>query len=382
MVITLLHNEYVRCIVAIIRRGNRGAIAQVVTLVVMASVLAIEGSSVLAQAPYRIVNRLSTGRRPLGITAYTPTRGETFVAVANSGDQTVSVYQLGQSATAESYTLVPVSRPPLQPQYSVPSPFAVLSCRGFLITSSAGTTITQVGFQVDLLGTIAGYSFRSHVVGPRPQAAFCEAGSNTALVSTLGDSSLSRVNLETGEVAFRISNVPASRGLHGIAIDSAGNAWVAGTEANVVTEVSLRTQSVLTTISSPSPIGVGVLENLIYVASENDQTIRVIDTNTLQLRQTIPVSGRIEDFVPVISTGEDSVKFYSPSGQPAEIVTGIPGASGVSLATLLAAGVGGVLVASRDSDSLFLLRSLPPPAAFEIRNAASFDAGGRGRLIQ
>jgi uncharacterized protein (TIGR03437 family) len=321
---------------------------------------------------YVAVGRFPTGSRPLGIAQYQASvRGWTYVATANSGDNTVSVLSLSFNPETGFYSLTPANDPPLQASYDVPSPFGVVACDGFLMTSSSGTTISWLKFRYEfLINGITSSGLQTMVVGPQPYSAAC-TDSGLAWVSTLGDSTLSLV--DGAQVLERIPNVPGSRALHGIAIDQNKHAWVAGTDANIVTVVNLTTKQVVVAFPVQHPIAVYLGGGgKVYVASAVGGTLTQIDTNTLQVGWTIAIPSNTEDlFRGTLSYG-NSVGLYDFEGQLIGVVPDIPGALGVSAGSLLAPSTFGIFVTSRDTDAIFLIQR----RVLESRtsNAASFES--------
>lgn len=222
------------------------------------------------------VQRFPTGRSPLGVADMnTSIHGFQYVAVANSGDNTVSLFEVsGFNSATGTFGLGPISNPQVPSLYSVSAPYGVVTCGdaresrailGFLITSSSGNSVTLLRLSLGISNEVVATELRPINVGPQPYSAACYfegAGTSTspkvlkALVSTLGDNTLSLVDLNSGEVTMRIPNVPGSRALHGVVIDGNNNAWVAGTDANVVSVVNSGTGKILASFATGQPIAV------------------------------------------------------------------------------------------------------------------------------
>jgi hypothetical protein len=301
-----------------------------------------------AWGQYFAVGQFPTGSKPLSIAQYNALpRSETFVATANTGDNTLSVFRLSFSPETGRYSL---SAPPapLQASYSVQNPYAVTVCDGFLATSSVGTTISWLPFSVDNLGAPSGGVLKTIAVGPQPYSAACPA-MGRALVSTAGDNALSLVDLTSGSVVWSMANVPASHALHGIALDGNHRAWVAGTDANVVTLVDLATQRVVTSFPVRQTIGIGIGDDgNVYMASGADNTFTKIDVNTLQVGSPVSIPPGAVDFVPSVVSAGNSVTVYGTASQPPSVVPNIPGAAGLSRGSSLAPTNFGIFVASTD----------------------------------
>src|SRR4029077_10583897 len=114
-----------------------------------------------------------------------------------------------------------------------------------------------------------------------------------AVVSTLGDNTLSLVDMNSGVVTMRIPNVPGSRALHGVVVDGNNNAWVAGTDANVVTVVNLGTGKVIASFAVRQPIAVAVGG---YVASGIDNNVTLY-SSTGQVISSFGIAANPQDCV-------------------------------------------------------------------------------------
>ena len=326
-----------------------------------------------AYGQYYVAQRFPTGPSPLGFAVTKATFPDSstgglslqYVAVANSGDDSVSVFQVTFNPSTGLFSLV--SRGVAHVQ----APYGVVACgQAFLVTSSSGNTITGLNSDGTISGTIN--------VGPQPYSAVCQPQNNTVpplvLVSTLGDNALT---VNPGGGSMRIPNVPGSRALHGIDIDGNGNAWVAGTDANVVTVVNLGMGKVLASIPVRQPIAIAG-SSPVYVASGIDNTVTVFNPNTLQIVSTFRIAANPRDCLGSICTSGDSVVDIVIGSQNQAIasftIPDIPGAFALAPVTLLQSQQNSLMVTSRDSNTLVLLRPVPPPPspAFGVSNGASF----------
>ena len=222
-------------------------------------------------------------------------------------------------------------------------------------------------------------------VGPQPYSAACYVeGDGTAtsprvakaVVSTLGDNSISLVDMSSGQITARIPNVPGSRALHGVVIDGNNNAWVAGTDANVVTVVSLGTGRIVASFAVRQPIAIRGGPTAVSVASGIDNTVTVFNPDTLQIVSVFGIAANPRDFDPrfAATSSGNSVVQTRATGL-AVIADNIPGAFGLDGTTLLgfASQTPGLFVTSRDSDAIYMIKNaIPAPHAFDISNGASF----------
>ena len=186
--------------------------------------------------------------------------------------------------------------------------------------------------------------------------------------------------------------MPGSRGLHGITVIR-GVAWVAGTDADVVTLVDLDNWEVVGTFPVRGPTAVRSCVNctpdLVFIASSPDSSIYAVDPHTLQTTRIIRDIPSPQDFIlspfiatigPVIATTGPGNSIASITGETVTLIPGFPGAAGVAgfQGSAAPSGLPGfTLVTSPDSNSLFFLQPPPPiPSEFSISNAASFATIG------
>ncbi len=330
--------------------------------------------------PLRI-EAVPVGLRPLGVditTLGSPQKGDyrIFGAVANSGDDSVSVFELKPDLNDPQNWQETIA--PIRTLQRVPAPFAVVGCGvgQLLVTSPSANSLSLVRVpEGTLVATIT--------VGPQPYSAACYADRDgiKAVVSNLADNSLAVVDLNSLTVVTRIPDVPASRGLHGVSVVDR-LAWVAGTDAHVLTLVELAAPRILARIPVRGPTAVGCcIGRSSFVTSSLDNTVIGIDFQTLQITSIVRNVPSPQDFVrsifgEIASTGPGNSIAKIVSGD-VTIIPGIPGAAG--LAAWTSAGPVGtphqpfLLVTSPDSNSLFFFQYGPrAPTEFGIGNGASF----------
>ena len=214
------------------------------------------------------------------------------------------------------------------------------------------------------------------------------------LVSNVGDSTLTVFDPSTLTVRATIPGVPGSRGFHGIAVSGATGtllAWVAGTDANVVTVVDLVNSRVLTQIPVSRPTTVLASRDfgssaVMYVASEGGNSITGYDRDTFRAVQFQSVLNPQDIIFSLLGnfaiSGQDSLWRFDLNSLPgtAGPVASIPGAVALA-APFFGAGVGKgvccefVFVTSTSTNSVYLIQEAPPPippADFQISNGASF----------
>jgi len=346
-------------------------------------------SSATVYGQYYAVNRFSAGLRPLGVATLQVSfpSGSRYVAAANSGDNTVSLFRLTFDQN-HGFLLLPPSDPsmpasPIPASYQVPMPYGVVPCgAGFLVTSSAGDSVTWLKLTVYLY-TAVGAELRTIRVGPLPYSAACYTEVNSsgsaglkAAVSTFGDNALSVVDLNSGTVTSRVPNVPGSRALRGIAVDGNQVAWVAGTDGNVVTLVNLAAAKVLASLPVLRPIAVHNYGNAVSVASGNTSTVTLFDYRNLQVVSTFGVAANPQDVDLPFSTSGNSV-FQAVSDNSGRIVgstliADLPGALGVSVISTQSTPA--AVATSRDTNAIYAITRVQLPQPFGISNGASFAA--------
>jgi uncharacterized protein (TIGR03437 family) len=331
--------------------------------------------------------------------------GERDVAVANSGDNSVSILRVNNSAP-EGWTPVITVRP-IQKLEGIPSPYAVAPCPAvgppFLVTSPSDNSVRALlGDSRTSTYVVSG----SVQVGREPRAIACFADIRTnkltAAVSNVGDNSLTILDVATFKVTGTIPNVPGSRGFHGIGVFRGANgnvAWVASADANVVTLVDLVSFSVLTQLPVSRPTAVlGIGSSVAVASAGTSQILYYMDAqdylNNLQAKpyQNVPnpqdaVVSPLGFFA--VIGGQDSLwqgitgNLLGGGEISAKTIPGIPGPA--ALATIHVpspapnpvthSGVNGayynvVLVTSTNTNSVFVIQAQPPgPSDFRISSA-------------
>ncbi len=351
--------------------------------------------------PPSAISSVPTGLRPLGmdITYQDAARYLAYVVVANSGENSVSFLRTGAGGGATDGSgyirIFPLLKVP-----GIPSPYAVSSCQfnTVLVSSPTDNSVRVLGpreIGIGILGRLQ--------VGPQPHSIACFEGPGRKVwgaVSNAGDNSLVIFDVDTLTVIARIPNVPASRGFQGIrgirtsaTTTAAGLVVVAGTDANVVTTVSLDTFRVLNQTPIARPTAINQFGS-IYVASAGSNEIfeyNPFDSGLTSRYKNVPnpqdVVGSGLGFFATIG-GQDSLSFWRQSEfeSPRSSIPAIPSAAALAVAdlrycldlfSLNCRRVSAVLVTSTSSNSVFLVQlnepPLPPlPANYQIANAASF----------
>jgi len=327
----------------------------------------------------------ATGSKPTGLaiigsgsSASRP--GPLWLAVANSGENSVSTFTIGGSRS-------PVFLFPWIIFQGIPSPYGAAACNygntghTALITSPADNSVTVISGS---LGKITG----KVTVGPQPRAVACFASTAPPIIPTLtpdpkykgvvsnaGDDTLTIFDVASLAVEARIPGVAAAMGVHGIAPgpsgSPAGQAWVAGSSANVVTLVDLTTYRILARIPVRGPTSV------YYgcVASSQDNAITCYDAS-LQPYKSISVPTPVDfALVPFVASTGTSLIYQGAQGQTT--FPGINSAAGV--AGFFAQDLGAfALVTSPETNRVWLVQSAPAPLVpaaprdFSVVNGASF----------
>jgi uncharacterized protein (TIGR03437 family) len=333
------------------------------------------------------VQTFPVGHQPSGLAVSGPGPGsarQQYLAVANSGDNTVSIFQTQYSTgVGPTATLLQVASP-----YNV-IPCGVVTGTGLLVTSAASTVtlIDPVGAAPLVIN-----------VGPQPYSASCSIG---VFVSTFGDSALSMLNLQSGTVTLRIPNVPGSRSAQGILVtpgslsNTPALVFVAGTDANVVTVVNVALAKAVASIPVPQPVALlssGYNEKTAIAVVCANGSITYVDPSTL----AVVGVGVASQLVPIISVvaGAGSLEvaggsvvdtvFQGSSIQASFVVPGTSGAAQLAIfcdAQVVFPPCPGTFATLPGSDSVAFIVTLTGPSAASVTNAASFDkwapAGGR-----
>ncbi|MBI4463165.1 MAG: hypothetical protein HY647_00540 [Acidobacteria bacterium] len=391
-------------------------------MMIIAAIIAFGMVGAAQSPPPFAISSIPTGLRPLGMDIAFPSGLVTsYVVVANSGDNSVSFLRAGAGGgtTAGSGYIVIV---PELKVAEIPSPYAVATCPRVpdqfnqldpisfrvLVSSPSDNSVHVVGMPpthggITVLGTLQ--------VGPQPHSIACFEGPGRKVwgaVSNVGDNSLTVFDVDTLTVIARIPNMPASRGFHGIrgirtsgVTTAAGRVVVAGTDANVVTTVSLDTFRILNQTPVARPTAITEFGN-IYVASSGSNEIfeyNPFDTGLTSRYKNVPspedVVGSELGFFATIG-GQDSLSFWRQDefDTPRSVIPEIPSPRALAVIALehcldarpsispcaRPERVSAVLVTSTSSNSLFFIQlNHPPlpavPANFPVHNGADFASG-------
>jgi uncharacterized protein (TIGR03437 family) len=310
-----------------------------------------------------------------------------LVAVANSGEDTVSLYNTAGRGTGET------KRIGLRTTiHGIAGPYGVSFCGNrLLVTSPSDNSVSVVQIpDGNILGRVA--------VGSEPRSVNCLTANSPAVVSNVGDSSVSLIDISSLTVIATIPDVPGSRGWRGVAVigprEFPGNlqAWIAGTDANVMTVIDITSPRILTRVSIPAPTSIRVnlssrtaritsaTENALYGLAVDSLGTPGRSSFTFQNAQDFDQSG-LGTFASI--GGSDSVARADRDGVES-VISGIPGATAVAAypnntAVNLFPSEAMVLVTSRDSNSVFLIQLAPPtPRQFTVSNGASFGTSQAG----
>ncbi len=339
-------------------------------------VVALTSSPLVGQAI--AIDSYPTGMKPLGIGGAT---GGTVV-VANSGDDSISIFRLLYDSKTQISSLQFIKT-----VQGIPGPYAVKGCGGpqVLVVSPADNSVRVIQVpEGALVATIH--------VGREPRAVACYAG--FVVVSNVGDSTLTILDQNTFAITATIPGVPGARVLHGIAIYANGYgrivAWVAGTDANLVTLVDLVKGTVITQIPVTRPTivdGLGVACCCCSVANAAG-ALATYDPETLKLLGTYTGPPNPQDLY------SNGLGFFEVLGGQDSLLrlTGDSSTHGTTASTTLipipgAAALSGsyqptsfgiarsdvVLITSTSSNRLYLIQQQPLfTGEFGIGNGASF----------
>jgi uncharacterized protein (TIGR03437 family) len=343
--------------------------------------LASFAARLAAQSPPPVqVTSFATGLRPIGITVTSvpvtsislSTIG--YVVVANSGDDTVSFGLAAPSVVK-----------------GIPSPYGVADCgpsverdvpRGNLLVSSPSDRSVWL---LSVLNLGAASVIGKIQAGAQLYSVACYG---LAVASNPGDNSLMILDRWKLAVVATIPDVPGSRAVHGITVAATPSsyvAWVAGTDANVVTLVSLSSLKVLNRIPVSRPTAV-VRGNsgYIYVASGDAGTITAYDPVTvssvpsLQFAsvpnpQDINISALGNFAISAgASPGQESLWRFDLASKPGMTgrVVDMPGAAALASHS---PGDTSLYATSTTANRAYLIQQASGPYTFGISNAASFD---------
>ena len=360
------------------------------------------------------IKSVPVGAHPLGVAVITPIPimgSHDFAVVANSGDASLSVYSFPASRL-----LVTVP--------GIPDPHAVVQdCAietssltpGALVTSPSDNSVSFVQFDSLTLNP----SITKVTVGKQPVSAACfvvvdSSGrrvSSVVVISNYGDQTVTLIDANSHTVIATVPNIPGSPGLHGIGGVTGTNpvAWIAGTDANLVTLLDIKSGKVLSQISVDHPIAIQRTQVATpsAVLSFDPGTLQpstVLASPGIQLMQSVPagLGGGFSPFpgtVPgtgtfglVNNSGTTSLELFSGSdvfpmpevASPQDMAVEVPVFCTPSSITC-APGGGLLVTTSRDTNSLIIVT--PPPGiggGFSLRSAAGTGGlapGGLGSAL-
>jgi len=323
------------------------------------------------------VDSYATGAKPFGVdivgaAPWANPAGGLSIVVANSGEDSVSIFSVGGARVGLGLRTT---------VRGIPFPYGVAGCNysdtgnTALISSPTDNSVSVVSvWDGKILGKVA--------VGPQPQGVACFPGTTPetipgitvspiykGVVSNVGDDSLVIFDVASLRVEARVPGVPAAKGVHGIDANYIiKRAWVAGTSANVLTVVDLATYQVLARLPVPGPTSVRIFS----VACS--QGIVSFNGSSMEPSSSISVPTPVDFGFGLASTGTSLV--YYGSGPPIKTFPGIASAAGVATGPGDRVGPFAV-VTSPDSNQVFLIQRAPPlpatPKEFSgVVNGASF----------
>ena len=222
-------------------------------------------SLMLAAQPLQITS-VPTGLKPLGIAAMNSAnpglfQGMDYLVVANSGDNSVSVFSYNMFALFNSLPPTPVTV--IQ---GIPDPHAVIRHCGdplfplasppfrFIVTSPSDNSIRVVQVSSNLSASITRIP-----VGQQPVSVACfqSSGKSIIAVSNYADQTVTLIDGASYTVTATVSGIPGNAGLHGIGGPPQGSvAWIAGTDANRLTLLDVNAGQVLSQISVAQPLAI------------------------------------------------------------------------------------------------------------------------------
>ena len=344
-----------------------------------------------------------TGSRPLGIASI----GD-YVAVANSGDDSVAIFQINSVEQTSPLTLIVTVT-------GIPSPYGVFGC-GYddtptngrqggtvLVTSPSDNSVRVLKVpEGQILGTVS--------TGLQPHSAACFRGAFssigpplTAVVSNVGESTLTFFDVDTIENVRTLQGVPGTLGFHGITtLTNQLNSIfipVAGTEASIVTRAG--PTGIGAQVPVPRPIStfvssfsgsltiVSVVENGIAImgVSAVNEELRVTTGETFRNvpnpRDALQVDTHsVRGWV--ATTGDSLWTYFSGTEQ---VYAGIPEATAMTIIyrpppTTTSLGTPVLLVTSPESNKIFAfwLPNNRPSSQLAIQSASSVRTAASGSL--
>jgi len=323
------------------------------------------------------VRTIPVGIAPIGVASVQSASSRNY-AVTNSGDNSVSILSL-----IDDYGTRIAGLHPVAVARGVPAPYAVAGCsERIVVTSPEDNSVSIIRVpEATIAVTIK--------VGSKPKAVACAfADVRSALVSNSGDNTLTVIDVNAGTVIGTIPGVPGARGVHGIEWFNTQQGitlvWVAGADANMLTQVNLNTRQVVRQFPFRSPTTVRLVYNslgtaALGVASEADGTFAFLNPETGSALGD-PVVRNIGKPGDVVSTelgyfavqGSDGSLQRSTAVGANSAVSGVTGVSSLAADRLERSAV--VLATGTSSNSLYLITLQPEaPAQFSMANGASFS---------
>jgi len=338
-----------------------------------------------AQTPASFeVSSAATGVRPVGVKVLAVSKSP-YAVVANSGENSVSVFG--------------VSSPPylVQTLSGIPGPYGLAACgRTILVTSPADNSVSVLTFPEPPSGSAfaPGTLVGKIKTGPQPYAVSC---GDFGVVANLGDNTLTVIDVATLTTRTVVEGVPGSRALTSIGILprpvsplGVDTAWVAGTEANIVTVVDLARGTVVRRIPLPQPTSVtqceGSRTTTVCIASGG--SVVAIDPSTYASVPSIQYTSvpGLQELGPAIaappypnvalSSSPVSIWMTSATERPTngDALLHVPGAVGLAVGS---ADSTYVLATSPSANRLISIRFVRPTESpqppFTVTNAASYS---------
>jgi uncharacterized protein (TIGR03437 family) len=355
------------------------------------------------------------GAQPLGVAVIAPVPlmgRQDYAVVANSGDGSLSVYSFqALQSTARVQ--------------GIPDPHAVIpNCGpstsfspGVIVTSPSDNSVSFVQFSAS--GFSSNASITKVTVGKRPVSAACfrafnsngSVGDGVAAISNYGDQTVTLIDVNSHAVIATVPNIPGSPGLHGIGGVNGANpvAWIAGTDANLVTLLDIQSGKVLSQIPVDHPVAiqgtqVATPSAVLSFDPVTLQSSTVLASSGIQLLQSVPagLGGRFAPFLGTVpgtgtfglvsNSGTTSLDLFAGSDvfpipevvNPQDMAVEVPvfcTPSGVTCGP----GGGRLVTTSRDTNSVIILT--PPPGIggdFSLRSGAGTGGlapGGLGSAL-
>jgi uncharacterized protein (TIGR03437 family) len=360
------------------------------------------------------ITSLPAGAKPMGIALINQNLAPivpTYAVVANSGDGSLSSYTLGGGPQlATKIQGIPDPHAVIQNCYST-SPYPEV-----IVTSPSDNSVSFVEFPAP--GSPPSiFAIKTVSVGKQPLSVGCfpifnfsgTGNSWVVVVSNYGDQTVTLIDANSHVVIATVPNVPGTPGLHGIGGTTAAAspvAWIAGTDANLVTLLDVKSGKVLSKIPIDKPISIQGTQ----VATAS--AVLSFDPNTLQSTTVLAfpgvqllniVTAGYRDIGPqllgtatfglVNNAGMTSLALFSGTEMfslaqvtsPQDMAVDVPVSCTPGFLTCRPQG-GHLLTTSSDTNSLIIVT--PPPGTapdFDLGNAAyvgiPLAPGGLGSIF-